>query len=505
MPITISYQNNNDSLNVAYRPVVFRCKARISGATPLNYIPPVVYCDVYINGIYYKSLSKTTFINNDLVAPEYEFDVQDAIQEIMSYNLPAIDGSNVLSLTKTVKKVFVKFRNAKYDVNGFITSEQLPPIQGTSTSAPVSGNGFQSNEIYVFNATLQHEDVQDFATFLDNFKTGFWDGNSYPLTKRPKKMKLCNDDSSYFPIATAKTISCLELNYRNKNSNVFQSANYCYPVFIYTMNTPLSKAIIYDPDSLNPIIDHVFAFSVTELIINVINSQNNATVGLKIYSLPNRGSITDQGWDVPVGYTIPVTQLNLGTIDFWVKGSQNQFPNGDYSTSFTYRGVDSQGNESNLVTFTITADDITINANYISQISWHDTQTFEDRFGNAGPQKLWFDDNGILSMPPSESLQSRMWQKNVGAGWIDFNPYTSSTILTGSILGINKYRLKHIGNFTIWYSNVLKFTGQNGSGSGSGSSGGSSSGGGGSSSGGSGSGSDGSGGSGGSGPDGSGS
>jgi hypothetical protein len=89
MPITISYQNNTDSLNVAYRPVVFRCKARISGATALNYIPPVVYCDVYINGIYYKSLSKTTFINNDLIAPEYEFDIQDAIQEVMSYNLPA--------------------------------------------------------------------------------------------------------------------------------------------------------------------------------------------------------------------------------------------------------------------------------------------------------------------------------------------------------------------------------------------------------------------------------
>ncbi len=497
MAITISYQKNNDSLNVAYRPVVFRCKARISGATATNYIPPVVYCDVYINGIYYKSLSKTTFINNDLIAPEYEFDVQDAIQEVMSYNLPAIDGSNILYLTKTVKKVFVKFRNAKYDANGFITSEQLAPIQGTSSSIPVAGYGVQSNEMFVFNATLQHEDVQDFATFCDNFKTGFWDANSYPLTKRPKKMKLCNDDSSYFPIATGKTISCLELNYRNKNANVFQSASYCYPVFVYTINTPLSKTVSYDPDSLTPQIDHVFAFSVTELMVNVINSQSNATVGLKIYSLPNRGTITDQGWDVPVGYTIPIAQITAGLIDFWVKGSLNQFPNGDYSTSFTYKGVDSQGNESNLVTFTINADDIIATAGLTASIYWNDTLTIEDRTGNAGIQNVHIRINQIVINIP-QSIVSVVWQIKNSNGWVNFSVSMVNDILYDSILGLNQYRLKVIGNTTIWYSNVLKYTGQasgssgssggSSGGSGSGSSGGSGSG---SGSGGSGSGSDG--------------
>ena len=42
----------------------------------------------------------------------------------------------------------MKFRNALIDANGFTKSEQLAPIQGTSTSLPVAGNGTQSNNIF---------------------------------------------------------------------------------------------------------------------------------------------------------------------------------------------------------------------------------------------------------------------------------------------------------------------------------------------------------------------
>ena len=133
-----------------------------------------------------------------------------------------------MEFNNTTRKVYIKFRNAKFDSNGFINSEQLIPIQGTSSNIPVAGGGVQSNEIYVFNATVQHEDVQDLKTFLNNWKTGNWDVNTFPLTKRPKKIKLCKSDSSYFPIISSATVACLELRYRYKGDSFFQSLGYCY-------------------------------------------------------------------------------------------------------------------------------------------------------------------------------------------------------------------------------------------------------------------------------------
>lgn len=233
MPITaISYQPTADSLNVAYRPIVFRCQAKIPDATVFNYAPPVVFCDIYLDGIYYKSLSKTQFITNNGIDPEYEFDAQDALQEVMSYNLPALNGSTVLELSNSVKKVYVKFRNAYLDVNGFMVSEQTAPVQGTSLTDSIDGLGTQSNEIYVYNATIQHEDNQEFNQFLESWKTGDWNSESFPLTKRPKRVLICKNDSSYFPIITSSVIQCFELNYKLKGQPAFQTAQYCYPVVI---------------------------------------------------------------------------------------------------------------------------------------------------------------------------------------------------------------------------------------------------------------------------------
>lgn len=226
--INITYQKANNSINAAYRPIVYRCTATISGASINNYIPPVVYCDIYLNKVYYKTISKKQFIFNNGTDPEYEFDIQDAVQEVLSYNLPLINGDVPIQFTKSIAQVYVKFRNAKFDVNGFIESEQLEPIQGTSSSSPVSGEGIQSNEIIVTNSTIQHEDNQEFALFLNNYKTNSWDENSYPLTRRPKNFKLTKNDSSYFPILTNRTVSCIGLYYKLKNSDDFNSVSYCY-------------------------------------------------------------------------------------------------------------------------------------------------------------------------------------------------------------------------------------------------------------------------------------
>ncbi|GAB0154752.1 hypothetical protein CHRYSEOSP005_00120 [Chryseobacterium sp. Alg-005] len=204
MPITgVTYQPGTSSLNSAYRPFIFRCKAKLPNATAQNYICPVVYCDIYVEGVYYKTLSRTQFINDENQNPEYEFDIQDAVQELMGYNLPKMEGETIETFPNTIKKIFVKFRNSYSDSNGFVTSEQPVPVQGTSTTPSVSGGGTQSNEVYVLNSAIQHEENQNLDELLASYQTGLWFSNAFPLTKRPKEFKICANDSSHFPFVSS--------------------------------------------------------------------------------------------------------------------------------------------------------------------------------------------------------------------------------------------------------------------------------------------------------------
>lgn len=218
MAITaITYQPQINSLNAAYRPIVFKIKAKTSNATQDEYIPPVVYCDIYVDDKYYKTSTRTMFVNNDGIAPEYEFDIQEALQEVMGYNLPTINGSEIIQFNNTIKKVYVKFRNAYLDNNGFIVSEQKEPVQETSLTPPHSGEGEQSNIFYVLNSTIQHEEKQDLAQLLNSYKTDNWSATSYPITKRPERIYLESKDSSYFPILSDQDIYslCVEVTYKD--------------------------------------------------------------------------------------------------------------------------------------------------------------------------------------------------------------------------------------------------------------------------------------------------
>ncbi|MGB3452954.1 MAG: hypothetical protein WBA59_03910 [Moheibacter sp.] len=200
MPITeITYQSSTESIKAAYNPIVFKCRATIPDATPENYRPQAVFCDIYVNDVYYKSLWKTYPVSDENMEPEYEFDIQDAMQELMSYNLPELYKFKIQSFNNTIKTVFVRFRNS-YIENGYTKSEQTEPIQGTNTAPPVSGGGVQSNSFYVINAGIQPTEPQNLNTLLNLFKRGTWMPNVFPLTKRPDRFKLCKTDSSYFPI-----------------------------------------------------------------------------------------------------------------------------------------------------------------------------------------------------------------------------------------------------------------------------------------------------------------
>jgi hypothetical protein len=223
MAITIVTQPTN--IQAAYRPIILECTATTSADT----IPPVVYCDIYVAGIYYKTLSKTAFERMDADLPVYRFDIQDALQELMSYNLPTMDGSDAELMTGTSKSVFARFRNAIYDADGFIASEYAEPVRGTSTTDPIAGDGEESSVFDVFNVTLQHEENQSLADFLESYKTGTWSASALPMTKRPKVMKLCKSDSSFFPILLEAEPAKLCLTYISGGVSTTVCANLIVP------------------------------------------------------------------------------------------------------------------------------------------------------------------------------------------------------------------------------------------------------------------------------------
>jgi len=205
--ITITGQPAAGRLMAAYRPII------ISADVTDN--PPVVYCDVYIEGQYYKTFSKTQ-------AP-FQFDIQDALQEYILKYVPANGGSSILQ--DLLHGVFVRIRSSTIDSNGFINPDVPVPIQG-NPSTP--GGGTESNSFFVVNATLQHEDNQDLETHLSYFKNGTWNNSAWPLTHRPSSYKICNNDSDYFPIILKTgTVGCLRLNYKLKGQTGFQTISTC--------------------------------------------------------------------------------------------------------------------------------------------------------------------------------------------------------------------------------------------------------------------------------------
>lgn len=218
MPITsiISQPSVND-LKAAYRPIVFVVRAT---RTDANARPPVVYCDIYVNGVYYKSQEKTQYKTLNLSNSDWQFDIQDACQEVLASYLAAPNGgSAIVSASPLMALVSCKFRSSGFDADGFITPEDTAPVQGTGSAIPVAGTGTSSNDFYVINATIQHDQNQIFTDHLNAYKTGTWGADTYPLTHRPAGYKLCENDSDYFPIVdlSGNPVSCVVINYTLKD------------------------------------------------------------------------------------------------------------------------------------------------------------------------------------------------------------------------------------------------------------------------------------------------
>jgi hypothetical protein len=219
-------QPATNSVYAAYRPIVFRVSAKKTNGDP---IPPVVFCDVYVNGLYYKTFSSTQYIKLNVADSEFQFDIQDALQESLTRYLGANGGSAILTVMPPIASVQCKFRSSGIDTEGFLQQEGTVPVQGTLGVPPIAGTGTESNTFFAINATLQHEDNQDVLTHLDSYKQRDWDANAHPLTHRPEGYKICKNQSDYFPILSIKQPLALSLFYRPRNSASFIELGYNYP------------------------------------------------------------------------------------------------------------------------------------------------------------------------------------------------------------------------------------------------------------------------------------
>lgn len=226
MPIgSILSQPIGNSINAAYRPVILRVGATNTDNTPR---PPVVYCDIYFNAVFYKTLSKSQYTLLNIANSEWQFDIQDAAQEYLKKYLGANGESSIEDVLPIIVRTFCRFRSSGYDANGFITTENTAPVQGTSEADPVSGTGTMSDEFYIVNATLQHEDNQDLASHLNSFKRRTWANTTYPITHRPEYYRLCHNDSDVFPILhDGLALTCLVLKYQLKGQSTWNSTTNC--------------------------------------------------------------------------------------------------------------------------------------------------------------------------------------------------------------------------------------------------------------------------------------
>jgi len=220
----IIVQPVTNALLVAYKPIEFKVQIDTSIDDC-----PLMFCDIYINGIYYKSHSKTTPYSISTGSKVFQFDIEDALQEYLTKYIAPCGGAVAYQHQNGMASVYVKFRETIINGDGFIESPETAPIQGTFETAPVAGNGLQSNSFYIVNATLQQKELQTLPQHLNTFKQGTWSVDKYPLTHRLPSCLIKLGQSDFYPVLHTESLGviCYILNYKLKGDTVYSQINSC--------------------------------------------------------------------------------------------------------------------------------------------------------------------------------------------------------------------------------------------------------------------------------------
>lgn len=229
MPVNFISQPAQSELLTAYKPVNFV----VSASTNDGNVPPVVYCDVYINSAYYRTFFSTKSQNN-----QFSFDIQDAVQEVFTYYIPPMDGGQLQINKASLVDVFVKIRTSKLNSLGLIETEQTAPIPGNDDEKPISGSGTISNKIYVLNALIQIEENQNIFELLKRFRRGTWNNEALPLTRRNEVNFIQAGQSSYFPIITEKDVAKVKLSAKFRDGSVRDYYSEIVPEDVVEVSNP---------------------------------------------------------------------------------------------------------------------------------------------------------------------------------------------------------------------------------------------------------------------------
>ena len=138
------------------------------------------------------------------------------------------------------------------------------------------------------------------------------------------------------------------------------------PSIIFTVTSPLSKDINYDRNESG--VNSAKYFTTSNLIANLSNNVPNATTtSIKITAIPTRGQLSYNNTLVNVNDIIQYSDLSLNKFAYYPQNiGQTDITGGNFTNTFKYKVVDSLGNQSNEVTFTLNCTDVTVNNPIIS-------------------------------------------------------------------------------------------------------------------------------------------
>ena len=209
--INISTQPAANSFVAAYRPILLTAtESNLSG------YPSVTYCDVYIAGVFFKTLQNTNMTDYHTTFGSYvsnwTFDIQGVVQEALGTFMPDITLATVQNTGASQGMVAVTclFRTSTRNAYGVVTPQGPVPVQATVDTAAVSGGGYVGNNFFVLNASLQHLEDQALLSNLrqyavTNAGSMVVDASTiglYPLSHMPRARVYLSDYGKY-PLLTA--------------------------------------------------------------------------------------------------------------------------------------------------------------------------------------------------------------------------------------------------------------------------------------------------------------
>lgn len=201
-----------NTIQTAYNPIPYT--AEDDGATG---IPPVVYCDVYFDFTYYKTLTSTSPAQISGPVSFWKFDISGLAQEYMITLLPDITGTSPATMYVSggpaygATVAYVKFRISTQDSFGVITPGGVAPVQATVDSPAIAGDGWQTDTFMIINSAQQATDIIALESQLKAFRiSGAFIGGFFPQNVDPlyrvyplsylKKQKIYKNDYGMLPV-----------------------------------------------------------------------------------------------------------------------------------------------------------------------------------------------------------------------------------------------------------------------------------------------------------------